>query len=150
MKKIMAIALFLVLVLSLVGCGNNNQFYEDAIWDTNECAGVSVKVEESSSTGITVTLENDTDEDYWISGWSHIQVKIQEGNDKNDAWYEVKIKKDNVSPADDITADDSCVIDWSERYGELPTNYEYRVGIILGASPDTQFPISTWAYFSVK
>ena len=146
----MIATLCLVLILSLVGCGKKNQFYEEAVWDTEEYAGVSVKVENSSSTGISVTLENETGMDFLLSGWCHIQVKIQEGADHHDVWYEVKKVSDAVSAADGDRAKEECVINWSEVYGELPAGYDYRIGIILDSNVDSGVPVSTWAYFHVE
>ena len=140
MKK--QIILFLLICLSLVGCGSNEK-YEKAIWDTTEYEGVSATVEDTSSIGLTAILNDTTEHEFTIQGWVHIQVQ------KDNEWYEVPKVKDIVTTASDNMSSNSLAVDWSESYGELP-NGDYRIGILFEGDVETRTTLSTWGYFNIK
>ncbi|WP_029425131.1 immunoglobulin-like domain-containing protein [Alkalibacillus haloalkaliphilus] len=134
MKRFLFSIFFIIISLPLLSACYSNQTAEKEDWELTEYEAVNtldgvtmnVKEETLSSTGFTVTLENNSDKQYIYSEDFMLERKI------DGQWYQVPLVPGASygfgEPAHELHSSDvsDWSVDWEWLYGSLDTG-EYRI-----------------------
>lgn len=126
MKKMIAIVLCLVLVLSLAGCGNKMKYSDSSIDEVNAYPNVSMELHDDTITNglLTLTLINNNEFDIESGNQNDFAIEVLH----KDKWQSIVVdERDNTSDACIyFTGKHLIQFGVSEVYGELPSGH-YRL-----------------------
>jgi len=135
-KTILTILLCGVMVLSIIGCENKNEFdigSKSDIIISQEDVSLTIKDGTLKNTGATLVLTNNSDKNYHYGNPYEIEIK-QDGE-----WYKINVQIDFIMPAFGLKANETKEIElnWENGYGKLAEgtyriikgiDYEYEEG----------------------
>ena len=126
MKKIIVLMISFTIILGLCGCNNQDKTIgrKSEINITKEKVSLIIKEKTLTSTGATVILKNDSDDDVHYGTPYHLEKKV------NNEWYILKPIEDLnfIMPLFILKPEESSEnnIDWNYGYRKLPKG-TYRI-----------------------
>ena len=125
MKKIVAMALCFIIVLSLVGCGQKTEFSDSIATEVDTYPNVSMELFDEDIKLNLVTLKVVNNNDYGIDSGNQYDFWVEEYRDGK--WQAIVVEeKTNTADAMVFYGQQLLQIDVSSIYGKLPAGH-YRI-----------------------
>ncbi len=123
-QRKLLLALTGICILLLGGCGQGQKLGEAFAEEVNTLEGAALRVDQASPTGISFTIQNQTDKDLSYGQDYHLQKQ------KDGTWYVLEPENPVAVTLEMLWlpagGEEAMTVEWKDSYGELPKgNYRF-------------------------
>lgn len=144
MKKVLCAVLAVVLICLCAGC-SKLKLGEKTEYETGSLDGLSMTVKEvdASSGKLTLTVKNDSGIEFDSGNENDYLIEAQ----KDGEWYTIDVEETlNTMEALCFLDENELVINYSVRYGALPTGHYRVLKYFFPFSPEGEYTYEDGAY----